>query len=221
MIFDNGRQFETDRLRDYCARYGIQTRYTAVARPQTNEQVESTNKQILSGLKKRLDAAKGSWADELPAILWSIRTTEKGTTGETPFMLVYGSEAVLPIVLAIRTHRTTTFQIAQNNQALGEALDLLPLVRGDSYLREEVAKARMARFYNQRVRERPLAVGDLVLRKMEAIGKGASQGKLTPNWEGPYIIFEEVRPGTFWLQTLQGVEIPRPWHSQNLRRYFA
>jgi len=115
--------------------------------------------------------------------------------------------------LAIRTHRTITFQIAQNNQALREALDLLPLVRGDAYLRDEVAKARMARFYNRRVRERPLAVGDLVLRNMEAIGKGASQGKLTPNWEGPYIIFEEVRPGTFRLQTLQGVEIPRAWHS--------
>jgi len=104
---------------------------------------------------------------------------------------------------------------------LREALDLLPLAQGDAYLREEVAKARMARFYNRPVRERPLAVGDLVLRKMEAIGKGASEGKLTPNWEGPFIIFEEVRPGTFWLQTLQGMEIPRAWHSQNLRRYFV
>jgi len=63
-------------------------------------------------------------------------------------MLVYGSEAVLPVKLAIRTHRTTTFQIAQNNQALREALDLLPLVRGDANLREEITKARMARFYN-------------------------------------------------------------------------
>jgi len=90
---------------------------------------------------------------------------------------------------------------------------MLPLVRGDAYLREEVANARMARFYNRRVRECPLALGDLVLRKMEAIEKGASQGKLTPNWEGPYIIFEEVRPYTFQLQALQGVEIPRASHS--------
>jgi len=35
-------------------------------------------------------------------------------------------------------------------------------------------------------------VGDLVLRKMEAIGKEIIQGKLTPNWEGPYLLFEEV-----------------------------
>jgi len=122
MIFDNGRQFDTDKLRDYCASYGIQTRYTAVARPQTNGQVELTTKQILNGLKKRLDAAKGSWADELPAILWSIRTTEKSATGETLFMLVYGSKVVLPIELAICTHKVATFQTTQNNQACEQPL---------------------------------------------------------------------------------------------------
>jgi len=90
-------------------------------------------------------------------------------------MLVYGSEAVLPIELAIRTHRTTTFQIAKNNQALREALDLLPLVRGDAYLRKEVAKARMTRFYNRRVRERPLAVGDLVCERWKPLKKGLAK----------------------------------------------
>ena len=41
------------------------------------------------------------------------------------------------------------------------------------YLREEVAKARMSRFYNRRVKKQSFVVGDLVLRKMEAIGKGS------------------------------------------------
>ena len=100
------------------------------ARPQTNEQVESTNKQILNGLHKRLDAAKGLWADELPTILWSIHTTEKSVTGEILFMLVYGSEVVLPVEVVIHTHRVAAFQATLNNQALREALDLLPLVGG-------------------------------------------------------------------------------------------
>jgi len=86
-----------------------------VARPQTNGQVESTNKQIFNSFKKRLDAAKGLWADELLAILWSIYTTEKRATGETSFMLVYDSEAIHPIELAICTHRVTTFQTTVNN----------------------------------------------------------------------------------------------------------
>ena len=217
MIFDNGRQFDTHKLRDYYVGYSIQMQYTAVARPQTNRQVESTNKQIVSGLKKRLDAPKESWAEELPAMLWSICTTEKGVMGETPFMLVYGSEAILRIELAIQTHRMTVFQIAQNNQALREALDLLLLVRGDAYLREEVAKARMTRFYNRRVKEHPLAVGEIVLRKMEAIGKGASQGKLTPNWEGPYIIYEEVDPALSGCRLSKGSS----FHERGIRKTCA
>ena len=88
-------------------------------------------------------------------------------------MLVYGSEAVFPIEVAIHAHRISTFQTTLNSQTLREALDLLPLVRGEAYLRKEVAKAHMTHFYNRRVKECPLAVGDLVLRKMETIGKGA------------------------------------------------
>ena len=66
MVFDNGWQFDIDKLRDYCADYGIQTRFTVIARPQTNGQVESANKQILNGLKKRLDTAKGLWQTSSP-----------------------------------------------------------------------------------------------------------------------------------------------------------
>ena len=54
---------------------------------------------ILQGLKPRIfDRLKkfGSrWVAELPAILWSLRTTPSRATGFTPFFMVYGSEAIL------------------------------------------------------------------------------------------------------------------------------
>jgi len=52
MMFDNGKQFNTDKVQNYCADYGIQMRFIADVRPQTNGQAEPTNKQILNGLKK-------------------------------------------------------------------------------------------------------------------------------------------------------------------------
>ena len=84
-------------------------RFTTVARPQTNGQAESTNKQILNGLKKRLYAVKGLWADQRPTILWSTRTSKKRTTGEAPFMLVYDFDTMLPVEVSIRTHRVAAF----------------------------------------------------------------------------------------------------------------
>jgi len=59
---------------------------------------------------------------------------------------IYISEARLPIKVPIHTQWVETFQETLNNQALQEALDLLPMVRGDAYLREETGKAKMIHF---------------------------------------------------------------------------
>jgi len=65
--------------------------------PQTNGQVESANRVLLRGLKRRLEKAKGSWAEEVPCIVWAYHTTEQSGTHETPFSLVYGCDAMIPI----------------------------------------------------------------------------------------------------------------------------
>ena len=56
-------------FRKYCGELGITNRYSTPAYPQGNGQAEAVNKVILSGLKKRLDDAKGKWVEELPHIL--------------------------------------------------------------------------------------------------------------------------------------------------------
>ena len=70
-----------------------------MSRPQTNGQVESANKIILAGIKKKIEGAKGTWDEELPGILWAMRTTMKDATRHTPFFLVYGSEVILTVVM--------------------------------------------------------------------------------------------------------------------------
>lgn len=100
-------------------------------------------------------------------------------------MLTYGSETVLPVEVALHTHRLTTFQEAANNAALREALDLLPSIRGDSMLRETLYKLRIARIHNRTVRMSPIRVADLVHRRTESVARATEYGKLTANWEGP------------------------------------
>ena len=58
--------------------------------------------------------------------------------------------------------------------------------------------------------------GTLILIKMEAIGKGTIQGKLTTNMKGLYIIVEEVRPRAFRLVASKGNDVQRISHSNNL-----
>ena len=59
LISDNGLQFDSKMFRKYYGELGITNRYSTPAYPQRNGQAEVVNKVILSGLKKRLDDAKG------------------------------------------------------------------------------------------------------------------------------------------------------------------
>ena len=93
IITDNGTNFAVGELSKFCSRSKIWLDVAFVAHPQSNGQVERTNGIILQGIKPRLETplhrAAGAWVDELPAILWSIRTTTNRSTGFTPFFLVY------------------------------------------------------------------------------------------------------------------------------------
>ena len=70
------------------------------------------------------------------------------------------------------------------------------------------------------MRARPLASGDLVLRKVVGTAKNPSWGKLGPNWEGSYRIILVAGIGAYFLEDLDENVIPRPWNVNNLRRYY-
>ena len=97
LISNNGLQFDSKAFRRYCCDLGITNRYFTSAYPQGNGQVETVNKVIVNGLKKRLDNAKGKWVEELPHVLWIYQTMPRRSTGETPFSMTYGAETVIPL----------------------------------------------------------------------------------------------------------------------------
>ena len=125
LISDNGLQFDNRAFRDFCRDLGIMNKYSTPAYPQSNGQAETVNKEILSGLKRRLDGARGNWAEELPNILWAYRTTPCRSMGETPFSLTYGAEAIIPAEVNVCNARIDGFNPVQNELMMVEHLDLL------------------------------------------------------------------------------------------------
>ncbi len=91
---------------------GIKMHFAPVAHPQSNGQVEVSKRTIKDGLKKRLKEAKWKWPGELPSVLWSYRTTPRRATGETPFSLVYGIEAIISIEVIQPSVRIQVFDKA-------------------------------------------------------------------------------------------------------------
>ncbi|XP_042401063.1 uncharacterized protein LOC121991105 [Zingiber officinale] len=76
---------------------------------QSNDQLEVTNREILRGLRARLDHTEGNWVDELPSVLWALRTTPKEATDVTPFHLVYGDEALVPMEVEVASDRVQLY----------------------------------------------------------------------------------------------------------------
>ena len=109
LISNNGLQFDSKTFRKYYSDMWIKNRYSTPAYPQGNGQAEAVNKIIVSGLKKRLDDAKGRWMEELPHVLWTYQTTPCRSTEETLFSMIYGVEAVIPLETGFLTVRTNAF----------------------------------------------------------------------------------------------------------------
>jgi hypothetical protein len=100
IITNLGSNFNNNQFWEYCENSGIDVRYVSVAHPRANGQVERANGMVHDSLKKRLhDAANskgGKWIKELPNPLGGLRTQPSKPTGQSPYFLVYGSEAILP-----------------------------------------------------------------------------------------------------------------------------
>ena len=220
VISDNGLQFDSKMFRKYCGELGITNRYSTPAYPQGNEQAEAVNKVIVSGLKKRLDDAKGKQVEELPHVLWMYRTTPRRSTGETPFSMTYGAESVIPLETGFPTTRTSSFNPKDDDEQLTRSLDLIEEKRENAMIQLAYYQQKLKQSYDINVTLRPLALGDLVLRKVVSAAKNPAWGKLGPNWEGPYRITSKTGIGAYLLENLDEHIVPRPWNVNNLKRYY-
>jgi len=142
-VSNNGTQFASQQLGKLCSELGIKQVFASVEHPQTNGQVESANKVLLRGLKRWLEKAKGTWSEEVPRILWAYHTTSQSTTKETPFSLVYGSDAMIPVEIQENSPWFQSFVVKESNEGRKVNLDLLDEVREHARINLEALKRRV------------------------------------------------------------------------------
>ena len=220
LLSDNGLQFDSRTFREFCCDLGIKNRYSTSTYPQSNGQAEAVNKTILNGLRKRLDGVKGRWAEELPNVMWAYRTTPRRSTGETPFSLMYGAEAVIPAEINLCSARVGGFNPAQNNLMMAEHLDLLDECREAATIQLAEYQQSLAWRYNRDVKTREFSAGDLVLQRVVGNMRDTNVGKLAPTWEGPYRVIAIAGAGAYYLECMDKKPLPRPWNIHNLKIFY-
>jgi transposase InsO family protein len=130
IISDLGSNFTISEFFDFCEQRSIQIKYASVAHPRANGEVERANGMILNALRKNIfdksEKLAGKWIRELPYVVWSLRTQpSRALHGNTPFFLVYGSEAVLPADMIFRAPRLTFESIAKAEATRLEDINVL------------------------------------------------------------------------------------------------
>jgi hypothetical protein len=97
IVTDHGAHFKNQMMSELHVKLGFRHENSSPYYPQANGQVEAINKVLKTHDPTHGGENKTSWHLQLFSALWAYRTSAKTSTGFTPFQLVYGIEAVLPI----------------------------------------------------------------------------------------------------------------------------
>ncbi|XP_070032107.1 uncharacterized protein [Nicotiana tomentosiformis] len=109
-----------------------------------------------------------------------IETTMRTSTGATPYMLVYNTEAVIPAeveILSLRVIQQAKLDDAEWIRIRQEQLMLIDEKRIDAVCHGQLYQSRMASAFNKRVQ---FTLGQLVLKKIFPY-KEEAKGKFTLN----------------------------------------
>ena len=96
---DNAKAFSSLEFSSFCFKYGIVLSHSSNYYPQGNGLAESSNKNLITIIKKIVGDNKRSWDSKIKYALWADRITKKKATGKSPFELVYGLDVTLPVVV--------------------------------------------------------------------------------------------------------------------------
>jgi hypothetical protein len=145
----------------------IKLKFASIAHPKMNGQVEKANGLICNEIKKRLlaplEKAKHVWVDELPSVLWSLRTTPNAATQETPLFLIHGAEVMLPVKIIHEAPRIAAYDETTSTEALQHDVDALDEARDVALARATQYQQSLRNYHSSQFRPRSFVVGDLVL----------------------------------------------------------
>ena len=143
-------------MTEVCTRFKIKHHNSVPYRPKMNGAVEAANKNVKKIIAKATETYK-DWHEKLPFALHAYRTGVRTSTGATPYSLVYGMEAVLPIeveIPSLRALREVEVEKAKWIQARYEQLNLIEEKRMKAICHGQLYQKRMMRAYDKKIRPR-------------------------------------------------------------------
>jgi hypothetical protein len=161
---NQGLAFMSQQFKEFVGSLRIKLLNSSPYYAQANGQAESSNKTLIKSIKKKIEERPRKWYEVLSEALWAHRTSKHSATKVTPFELVYGQEAVLPVELNLETYRVARQEELSAREYAESMMMRVDEVHEDHLraLREiEKEKIRVAKVHNKKVRVRSFHIGEL------------------------------------------------------------
>ena len=213
ILTDRGTHFNNFLLKGLLERFTIKHLMFTPYHPQTNGLVERFNQTLGEALARTAADHLDDWDKYIAPILFAYRTSKHSTTKVTPFYLVYGREAKLPIDDSkIEEERSVV-------QHIFTQLDVLLIARNHVQRTIKSAQDKQKDLHDRRIRFTPVyQIGDQVLYYRAALDNQRS-GKLELKWKGPYYIHSITGNGAYKIRTIDGSVLKASINNTFLKAY--
>ena len=195
---DQGRQFESTVIAEMCKLLGIAKTRTTPYHPQCDGLVERFNRTLLAMMATAVQERPFEWEGHLRRLCMAYNTSVHPTTGYTPFYLMFGRQARMPIDIMYGTPTPQALPYAEYAEKLHQDLE-------SAYRQVRVQLGhklgRQKDLYDRKVHGRPYECGDLVWLHSPAVSRGQSK-KLRRPWTGPFRVVKKLSDAVYRIQNV-------------------
>jgi hypothetical protein len=220
---DQGASFMSKKVREFAELCRIKLLNSSPYYAQANGQVESSNRTLISLIKKKISDHPKHWHRILSEALWAHRISKHCATKVSPFEIVHEQEAVLHVEIslnAVRFAKQNDLTIGDYYNSMMDNIDEVTDKRVTALGEIEKDKIMVAKAYNKKVKAKLFQVGDLVWKTIPPLrSKDRKFGRWSPSWEGPYKVIQVMSGNVYLLQTLQGKDLPKALNGRFLKQY--